>query len=354
MARSTAAAGMPLPATVKCMWILVKTLGSFSARSLVSLTLQRSTWCRPALEDQHHVVGGAAAGAGQHGFHRPRRQVLSAVFRLGRIRRAIHHQDVAAAGLGDESHRRSRARVAGPAHCAFHLLADSREHGGWQKSQPPWICVGKASPACCNRNKQSVYFISSHTNACAPVVSSTLPIGGFSPEPQGPGLFSWAAQRAHRRAYDRGPMPKPTAPLTPADYLKKILTARVYDVAVESALEPARALSAPTGQHGAAQARGPAAGLQLQAARRLQQDGAPERPSSSPTRRDLRLGRQPCPGRGARRPQAGRARRGRDAGDHAAAQGRRGARARRRSASARRQLFRRLRATRSSSRSCTA
>ncbi len=36
-------------------------------------------------------------------------------------------------------------------------------------------------------------------------------------------------------------------PLTPADYLKKILTARVYDVAVESALEPARALSARLG-----------------------------------------------------------------------------------------------------------
>ena len=32
-------------------------------------------------------------------------------------------------------------------------------------------------------------------------------------------------------------------PLTPADYLKKILTARVYDVAIETALEPARALS---------------------------------------------------------------------------------------------------------------
>ena len=31
--------------------------------------------------------------------------------------------------------------------------------------------------------------------------------------------------------------------LTPADYLKKILTARVYDVATESALEPARVLS---------------------------------------------------------------------------------------------------------------
>ncbi|MBV7540104.1 threonine ammonia-lyase, biosynthetic [Acidovorax sp. sic0104] len=34
-----------------------------------------------------------------------------------------------------------------------------------------------------------------------------------------------------------------TQPLTPADYLKKILTARVYDVAVESALEPANNLS---------------------------------------------------------------------------------------------------------------
>lgn len=34
-----------------------------------------------------------------------------------------------------------------------------------------------------------------------------------------------------------------TQPLQPADYLKKILTARVYDVAVESPLEPARNLS---------------------------------------------------------------------------------------------------------------
>ena len=34
-----------------------------------------------------------------------------------------------------------------------------------------------------------------------------------------------------------------TQHLTPSDYLKKILTARVYDVAVESALEPARNLS---------------------------------------------------------------------------------------------------------------
>ena len=33
-----------------------------------------------------------------------------------------------------------------------------------------------------------------------------------------------------------------TQPLTPLDYLKKILTARVYDVAIESPLEPAPAI----------------------------------------------------------------------------------------------------------------
>ncbi len=37
--------------------------------------------------------------------------------------------------------------------------------------------------------------------------------------------------------------PTMTQPLSPFDYLKKILTARVYDVAVESDLQPARALS---------------------------------------------------------------------------------------------------------------
>ncbi len=34
-----------------------------------------------------------------------------------------------------------------------------------------------------------------------------------------------------------------SAPLSPADYLKKILTARIYDVAIESPLEPAKVLS---------------------------------------------------------------------------------------------------------------
>ena len=88
----------------------------------------------------------------------------------------------------------------------------------------------------------------------APIVSSTSP-GGFSPRPYRPGLFfGWtaSAEESGGTAYDVCPatrvaaaqhLPSMTQPLTPLDYLKKILTARVYDVAVESDLEPARNLS---------------------------------------------------------------------------------------------------------------
>ena len=43
------------------------------------------------------------------------------------------------------------------------------------------------------------------------------------------------------------PPSSPAQALSPADYLRKILNARVYDVAIESPLEPARALSARLG-----------------------------------------------------------------------------------------------------------
>jgi threonine dehydratase len=57
---------------------------------------------------------------------------------------------------------------------------------------------------------------------------SAPPVSPSAPSPQAP----------------HHPAPEGTAPaLTPQDYLQRILNARVYDVAVESALEPARALS---------------------------------------------------------------------------------------------------------------
>src|SRR2546428_6562361 len=53
-----------------------------------------------------------------------------------------------------------------------------------------------------------------------------------------------AARPPSRTAKPAGKTPvTPVKGLKPADYLKKILTARVYDVAVESALEPAKNLS---------------------------------------------------------------------------------------------------------------
>ena len=187
----------------------------------------------------------------------------------------------------------------------------------------------------------------------APVVSSTS-LGGFSPRVARSGGFFLAspgacgAQAPYRFAepYD----PHATSTCKPADYLKKILTARVYDVAVEIAARAgAQSLSARLRQHGAAQARGPAAGLQLQAARRLQQDGAPlARRSCSAASSARRPATTRRASRSARTGSAARAV-DRDAGDHAAGQGRRRARARRRGRAARRQLLRRLRARASSS-----
>jgi threonine dehydratase len=65
-----------------------------------------------------------------------------------------------------------------------------------------------------------------------PIVSSTLRKGGFAPSRKARGIFF--------ARYHSGMTAKN---LKPSDYLKKILIARVYDVATESALEPAQNLS---------------------------------------------------------------------------------------------------------------
>ena len=90
-----------------------------------------------------------------------------------------------------------------------------------------------------------------------PVVSSTSSTVDSARSRKAPGLFSLP----HRRRRKPGPLPAgrnrpadavqapPAAPLSPrqrrvaTEYLQRILTARVYDVARETALEPARNLS---------------------------------------------------------------------------------------------------------------
>ena len=73
-----------------------------------------------ALENEHDVVGGAAAGAGQHGLQRPRRQIQAAVVGLGRIGRAVHHERVAAASFRHKAHTGACRQRSGPTDCAFH------------------------------------------------------------------------------------------------------------------------------------------------------------------------------------------------------------------------------------------
>ena len=62
-------------------------------------------------QDDDNIIGGAAAGSGQHRFHRPRTEVVAAAFRG-----AVHHKSMAAAGFGDKAH----AIAAHPAYAAFH------------------------------------------------------------------------------------------------------------------------------------------------------------------------------------------------------------------------------------------
>src|SRR5207249_1483190 len=50
-------------------------------------------------EDQHHVVGGAAAGPGEHRFHRTRPQVTPPA-----LARTVHDESMAAFSFGDEAH----------------------------------------------------------------------------------------------------------------------------------------------------------------------------------------------------------------------------------------------------------
>jgi threonine dehydratase len=87
------------------------------------------------------------------------------------------------------------------------------------------------------RNKYQAILISQHNEiVMLPIVSSTSPLVDSAPGSQGPGAFFLP----NPGPYDSRVMKKH---LTPADYLKKILNAKVYDVAVESALEPAKNLS---------------------------------------------------------------------------------------------------------------
>jgi threonine dehydratase len=61
--------------------------------------------------------------------------------------------------------------------------------------------------------------------------------------------MSTARPAATKPSVKKQPVPKKVAPLSVQDYLQKILTSRVYDVAIESPLDEARDLSRRLGHH---------------------------------------------------------------------------------------------------------
>ena len=252
---------------MKCMWIFVNTFGSVRRALGRHLDPAAAHLVAAALEDQHHVVGGAAAGAGQHGLHRPRRQVAAAA-----VGRAVHRQHVAAAGLGARTPCRSPAASRS---CIPSRPQPPRDIARAAKNAP--------TTAICIADKRYTAFHPS--KRMRDVASSTgcllhLLHWWIQPRPQARGFFlgrravgiaAPATSPRMMRLPNRRPpetttgMATPTArpkqracrrsPLTLADYLQKILTARVYDVAVESPLEPRRRLSARLGNRVCSSAR---------------------------------------------------------------------------------------------------
>ena len=83
-------------------------------------------------------------------------------------------------------------------------------------------------------------------------------------------------------------------PRRETDYLEAILNANVYDVAIETPLQDAPLLSERLGNRLLPEARGPAARLLVQAARRVQQD-VPPLGGRAAARRRRRLGRATTP-----------------------------------------------------------
>ena len=230
------------------MWMRVKTFGSAGARSAVTLTRQPRTSCRPRLQDQDDVVGAAGAGAGEHRLHRPRREIAAAA-----VRRAVHRQQMAAAGLGREGHA-----VAAGIQSIVHSIpvAPSRDIALQQKTRLNSFRSGsrtavRSGPGCRTATDCLLHLL----------------MGGFSPGQRCLGLFlGRGAGRADTGTYDAAPQSSAAGDTTRhgeippqagaeegaprrkpalAGYLQKILTARVYDVAIEIAARRRRRASRP-------------------------------------------------------------------------------------------------------------
>ena len=160
----------------------------------------------PTAQDEHHVVGGAATGARQQGLHRAWSQVAPAQCRLRFIGGAVHGQDVAAAGFGNEAHAGLGTAGTRPTYCAFHeshtFLKGSMKKECARLQQKPGPCrLGGYEMLRC-----SIVALQSHPCTGltgAPLVSSTSSQVDSAPSLMARGFFlrqclagGWAYDRA--------------------------------------------------------------------------------------------------------------------------------------------------------------
>ena len=248
---------------------------------------------------------------------------------------------MAAAGLGDECHAGVRHPVDGAFHSQSSLFkcvrAGRRSCIG---SRIEWSRLPISPPpplgSCCDAAFALLDCLATAADAARSIVSSTS-INGVDSAQGSNALGSFLRARPPPAPKLMMPSPRPRAcpePLKttphaqlagerPARHRETDAPARFARPVGLPAEDPDRAglrrrrrdaaragaqPVAPARQPRAAQARGQAAGVQLQAARRLQQDGAPGAGATG-ARRDLRVGRQPRPGRGAERANGWAARR---------------------------------------------
>ena len=259
-----------------------------------------------------------------------------------------HRDDVGPRRLGEAGDAQRAHELAGASGEAF---ASGRRRCG--RARHPRRVPPATATADRRRRRGSTAITPRRARAGAAGSARTLPVA-IADRWEGHGNLGSAEYRRSARATWLGPphiipgIPhehagRDTVPCTPPtrdEMLRLILTSRVYDVCRETPLDPAPRLSRAARRRGPAEARGPAARLQLQAAGRLQQDRAPRAGRARP-RRHRRQRRQSRPGRRLLGTAARHPRRDRDAADDAGDQGAGGARPGRRGRARRRQLRRR-------------
>ena len=111
IARPTASGFRPLPVTMKCMWMRVKTLGSSVRAVGVQLDHAVAHVGAALFQDVHHVDAAAAAGAEQHELHRRGRRRHLIAQDLG-----MHRGGVAGPAF------RQEPPAVDPAHFALHAI----------------------------------------------------------------------------------------------------------------------------------------------------------------------------------------------------------------------------------------